>query len=73
MMCTGAGPRGFEPLVFGFPSRMRPEADALIRTGQRTLYAQKTKCFRIQMHRIHSWINSSLIHQAFFFPDFSPA
>jgi hypothetical protein len=34
-----AGPRGFEPLVFGFlPRFARPEADALIRAGQRARF-----------------------------------
>jgi hypothetical protein len=35
-----AGPRGFEPLVFGFLPLLRPEADALIRAGLRAPFFQ---------------------------------
>gem|GEM_PF-4653673 len=30
-----AGPRGFEPLIFGFLLRREPKADALILAAQR--------------------------------------
>ena len=36
-----AGPRGFEPLVFGFLPLMRPEADALIRAGLRAPFSKR--------------------------------
>jgi hypothetical protein len=37
----GAGPRGFEPLVFGFLPPLRPEADALIRAGLRAPFLKQ--------------------------------
>jgi hypothetical protein len=42
-----AGPRGFEPLVFGFLPPLRPEADALIRAGLRAPFFQNRIFFQI--------------------------
>ncbi len=58
-----AGPRGFEPLVFGFLPYYA--------TGGRRLNPYwATDPFLLLDY---SFVRSSFIHQAFFLPDFSPA
>ena len=67
-----AGPRGFEPLFFGFLPR-GTSGGRRLNPCWATGPLLQTCEFRFLTVYGYSLVRSSFIHQAFFFPDFSPA